>query len=71
MLMQDWKNLPLLDRDLVKFLRKKYPPLEFKQDDDREDFATESIFRGGQIDVINAIEHIITLQTKEKSNAKH
>ena len=65
----EWKNLPLLDQDLVKFLRKKYPPVEYKQGESSVEFTNEAIFRGGQIEVINTIEHIISLQTKGKTNA--
>jgi hypothetical protein len=36
--------------------------------EDSEEFAINSIFRGGQIEVINAIESIINLQRKGKSN---
>ena len=64
----EWKNLPLLDQDLVKFLRKKYPPLEYKMGEDSEEFTINSVFRGGQIEDINAIESIINLQRKGKSN---
>ncbi len=66
--MSEWKKLPLLDDELVKFLRKKYPPLEYSQGQNSDEFILESVYRSGQREVINAIEHIIELQRKGKSN---
>jgi hypothetical protein len=63
------KNLSLIDENLVKFLRKKYPPIEYKEGLDREKFLSQSIFRSGQRDVIYVIEHLIALQ-KGVTNAK-
>lgn len=60
----EWKQLPLLDQDLVQYLRKKYPPLEYKEDMTKEEFLRQAIFRAGQRDISNVIEHIITLQRK-------
>jgi len=66
---QEWKNLSLLDVDLAKFLRKKYPPLEYNLEKDSDEFIREAIFRAGQREVIYTIEHIIELQKKGVSNA--
>ena len=63
------KNLSLIDKNLVKFLRKKYPPIEYKEGLDREKFLSQSIFRSGQRDVIHVLEHLIELQQGAK-NAK-
>lgn len=60
----EWKQLPLLDQDLVKYLRKKYPPLEYQEDMTDEEFLRQAIFRAGQRDAANTIEHIINLQRK-------
>jgi hypothetical protein len=60
----EWKQLPLLDQDLVKYLRKKYPPLEYQEDMTKEEFLRQAIFRAGQRDTANVIEHIINLQRK-------
>lgn len=64
----DWKSLSLLDEDLVQFLKKKYPPNEYTQGQDKEEFAIEAIFRAGQREVIHTLEHIIELQRKETRN---
>jgi Tfp pilus assembly protein FimV len=61
---QDWKSLRHLDEDLVKFLRKKYPPIEYNPDVSSEEFLRQSMYRAGQRDVIVEIERIIQLQKK-------
>ena len=63
------KNLALVDESLVKFLRKKYPPVEWDPSDN-DNFISEAIFRAGQRDVISRIEHIINLQKKGTKNGK-
>ena len=62
---QEWKKLPRLDVELVEFLKKKYPPIEFK-DQDKEEFFKQAIMQAGSMEVIHAIEHIIKLQNKER-----
>ena len=62
----EWKNLPLLDVDLVKFLRQKYPPIEYSPDDGSDGFVEKAIFRAGQRDVIDCLEYIIQLQQKNR-----
>ena len=64
--MDNWKSLPLLDQDLVEYLRKKYPPLNYKDGADIKKFVNKAIYRSGQRDVADTIEHIIKLQRKEK-----
>ena len=64
----EWKKLPLLDEELVKFLRKKYPPLEYEEGINEETFTSRAIFRAGQRETINSIEYIIDLQRKGKKN---
>jgi len=64
----EWKRLPLLDVELVKFLRKKYPPLEYSLDSNSDEFIRDAIYRAGQREVINTIDHIIELQRKGTSN---
>ena len=63
----EWKQLPPLDPDLVKYLRKKYPPLEYSLEDDKQEWTDAAIYRAGQRDIADKIEHIIHLQ-KGKSN---
>ena len=62
------KNLALLDESLVKFLRKKYPPIEWTSESDRDSFLNDIIYRAGQRSVIDTIEHIIKLQKEGKRN---
>ena len=50
------KNIPQVDEDLVKFLQKMFPPTEYKQGENIETFAHDSIFRAGQRDIINRLE---------------
>ena len=50
------KNLPHVDEELVKFLKEKFPPIEYKQGDNIDTFAHDSIFRAGQRDVISRLE---------------
>ena len=45
-----------MDEELVKFLKKKFPPTEYKQGDNIETFAHDSIFRAGQRDIISLLE---------------
>lgn len=66
--MQNWKNLSLVDEDLVKFLQEKFPPLEFELGKTKEDFVNQAIYRAGQRDTIECIAHIIDLQRKKKKS---
>tara|TARA_Y100000593_G_scaffold78174_1_gene145043 strand:+ start:13147 stop:13344 length:198 start_codon:yes stop_codon:yes gene_type:complete len=61
------KNLALVDRSLVEFLKKKYPPIEWDPSDN-DNFISDAIYRAGQRDIISKIEHIISLQKKGKVN---
>jgi hypothetical protein len=60
----DWKRLSRVDQDLVDFLRKKYPPIEYDPEISVDEFSRQSIFRSGQREVILALEQIIKLQEK-------
>jgi hypothetical protein len=62
----DWKSLPLLDIDLVKYLRLKYPPIEYTIEKDEDEFVRDAIYRAGQRSIADKIEHIIQLQKKGK-----
>ena len=50
------KNAPNVDEELINFLREKFPPNEYKQGDNIDTFAHDSIFRAGQRDIINRLE---------------
>ena len=56
------KNLAPVDENLIKYLRAKYPPIVYKLDQQESDFLSESIFRAGQLDVIEKIESILNSQ---------
>ena len=60
----EWKKLPRLDLELVEFLRKKYPPIEFKNQD-KEDFLKQAMMQAGAAEVIASISRIIDLQNKK------
>ena len=59
----EWKRLPRLDVELVEFLRKKYPPIEFKNQD-KEEFLKQAMMQAGAAEVIASIDRIIELQKK-------
>ncbi len=61
---ENLKSLTHVDESLLKFLRKKYPPLIYQKGQTEQEFLSESIFRAGQIDVVDKIEKIIQLQQK-------
>tara|TARA_R100001015_G_C4576063_1_gene133325 strand:- start:399 stop:599 length:201 start_codon:yes stop_codon:yes gene_type:complete len=60
----EWKKLPRLDVELVEFLRKKYPPIEFKNQS-KEEFLKQAIMQAGAAEVIASIDRIIELQNKK------
>ena len=60
----EWKRLPLIDQDLVNFLRKKFPPLEWERGVDNSTFVNDAIFRAGCIETVNALETIMNLQRR-------
>lgn len=61
----EWKKLPRLDLELVEFLRKKYPPIEYKNQE-RDEFLKEAMMQAGAAEVIVSIERIIELQNKKR-----
>lgn len=58
------RNLAPIDENLISYLREKYPPLIYKLDQTNLEYINESIFRAGQIDVIEKIEAIFKNQRK-------
>ena len=58
------KNLSPIDENLVKYLREKYPPLVYRLDQNNSDYINKSIFRAGQMDVVEKIESIFKSQRK-------
>ena len=59
----DWKELPLIDQDLIKFLKKKFLLLEYNLDMEDSFFMKRSIFNAGQRSVI---EYLETTQRKQR-----
>jgi hypothetical protein len=45
-----------VDEELVMFLKKKFPPTEYKQGVNIDTFTYDSIFRAGQRDIIALLE---------------
>tara|TARA_R100000152_G_C6766511_1_gene191522 strand:+ start:160 stop:357 length:198 start_codon:yes stop_codon:yes gene_type:complete len=60
------KRVPLVDEDLLRTLKKKFPPIEYKQGDNVDTFANDAIFRAGQRDIINQLE----IWFKQKNGGK-
>lgn len=58
------KNLTPIDENLIDYLREKYPPVVYRLDQSNSEYINESIFRAGQIDVIEKIEAIFKSQRK-------
>lgn len=61
----EWKKLPRLDKELVEFLQRKYPPIEFRNQS-KEDFVTQAMMQAGSAEVIACIKRIIELQNKAR-----
>tara|TARA_R100000008_G_C3584335_1_gene170983 strand:+ start:855 stop:1046 length:192 start_codon:yes stop_codon:yes gene_type:complete len=62
----DWKRVPLLDEVLVQYLREKVLIPKYDQDLSSERLARDLARYSGSLDVISAIEALITLQKKER-----
>ena len=62
----DQKNLSLIDKNLIEYLRQKYPPIVYRNDQTTDQFINDSIFRAGQIDLIEKIESIYKTQNRSK-----
>tara|TARA_R100000655_G_scaffold85088_2_gene124732 strand:+ start:701 stop:892 length:192 start_codon:yes stop_codon:yes gene_type:complete len=54
--MKNWKSLPKLEEELIKYLEEMFPPLEYNVDEDIEEFKNRVIFRSGQRDLIKRLE---------------
>ena len=65
---ENWKSLPLIDEELVKFLRKKFPPLEWERGLDQQTYLNDAIFRAGCIEAVNTLDHIMQLQRKKNKH---
>ena len=55
---------PRVDEELIKFLKPKFPPTEFKEGDDVEEFMNAAVFRAGQRDIIKRLEILYKQQKK-------
>ena len=60
--MKDWKNLPILEEEIPKYLDNQYPPIEYSLSDTEAEFVSKSIFRAGQRDIINKLLKLSKLQ---------
>ena len=60
----NWKQLPRLDKDLVKFLTDKFPPIKYNDHSSSEELARLLAKQDGRLDVIQTINKIISLQNK-------
>ena len=61
----EWKKLPRLDKELVEFLKKKYPPIELKNLS-KEEYYLKGAMQAGASEVITTIHRIIELQNKAR-----
>ena len=62
----DWKQLPILDKDLVTYLRTKFPPVDYKDTATSEELARLLAVHSGCLEVIWAIESVINMQKKAR-----
>lgn len=65
--MNDSKRLPVIDQDLVDYLKKMFPPLEFKLGDNIDSFKIDAVFRAGQRDLIQRLVLIKQQQEKRRN----
>lgn len=59
-------DLPFLDPEIAKYLRKKLPPVEYQENQKQspEEFLAEAAFRAGQRNVLDRLDKIIKDQDK-------
>ena len=60
------KNLPRIESELIKFLREKFPPLEYTLGDDPDSFKINAVFRAGQRDIVQRLDLIKQQQEKRR-----
>jgi len=60
------RNIPHVEEELLKQLKKKFPPIEYKQGSNVDTFTNDAIFRAGQRDIVNQLE----IWYKQKTGGK-
>jgi hypothetical protein len=60
------KDFPIVDENLILVLEKLYKPLPYNPNISSEDFARESAFAAGQVDVVQKLRTIYEKQRKER-----
>lgn len=53
--MKDSERLPVIDQELVDYLTKMFPPLEYKVGDHIDSFKIDAVYRAGQRDLIQRL----------------
>jgi|TARA_R100000084_G_scaffold20054_1_gene6752 hypothetical protein len=65
-ILDEWRRLPRLNKELVEFLLKKFPIKEYQKEQTKDQFFEEALYISGARECIRYIEHIIKLQEKGK-----
>jgi len=60
------KRLPLLDPEIVKYLKEKLPPVEYNINLEKDEFFNQAVYRAGQRDVLAMLE--VILKDQERGN---
>lgn len=61
------KKNPRIDEELLEFLKPKFPPTEFQEGKDIDEFVNAAVFRAGQRDIIKRLEILYKQQIKDRN----
>ena len=61
----DWKQVPRVDKELVRYLREKFPNPRYSHESTNDELARLLAIQYGRDEAISAIESLISLQNKE------
>jgi len=64
----DWKQLSLVDRDLIPYLRKKFPSPKYDPELTNDELANLLAIQHGREEAITSIAQLISLQRKGNKN---
>tara|TARA_R110002020_G_scaffold264037_3_gene478804 strand:- start:592 stop:792 length:201 start_codon:yes stop_codon:yes gene_type:complete len=64
----DWKQLPRVDKELVQYLKEKFPSPKFDPELTNDGLAHLLAIQHGREETITAIEQLISLQRKGNRN---
>jgi len=64
----DWKQVSIIDKDLVQYLRKKFPSPKYDAKATNDELVRRLALQGGREEVIAAIDQVITMQKKGVSS---